>query len=727
MQCDFLSTNISQPHMEDTDALLRELRIDWETLITDDFNPLKQALRNKNSSAEASNFRNLFHRVEKVMEGIIEKSYKGFSDSVLSYMESHSLNKRCSDSILRIGEATSGLLGIKIEVKDMTREYSEAEFSEMKYGLCVELLEMKRNFNEFCVFRDEAVSGGEDGEDVGTKLQEAAKRISRIYEVMDRDGVSVMECVKKFREEMESEVSEFMRMIYRRLDLFVFHNKREYQGDFRCIVSLNALVELERYQADSFEKEYSGLVESVIREVDRRKEDERLETLVKTVMGRTRMVVDNFDVLWQMANTAFEDLDAKARNFFDEEGTVLRIYSPSGRSVVEAMAQKVLERFMAEYTEEPGRHLDDEEFRVEDLVDDIDYASVFENKYVIHERMVHGTGRQEGFSGCFTRICPPSMETAIFMKRYAFSDGMQQYLSGVLDSRYVKEKRREVERRMVHLFNDHEWCRSDYSRRRLLFYPSYERFISEFTLYPELCGISMISDFLGDIIEKKFLVFLGDGFRSQMVRDSLSDGVGDEGQMVGRFRRWLLVKAIDRNTLFLQKQYYENRFFAIETLRDINRTLGDRRVEDVKTKISRGFSLQILLEVFYFFDLFYREGRYTNKDDYYLHRILRIIEDMYDVVQGSGMETRMFGLIFECLNFYIQNNVDRLNVRSVEELGGFREKVKLLDEILGLVPGEESLKESISFINDSVSMCSNSENSRRLRQRVGMGDSGQEV
>lgn len=703
--------------MDDSDSLLRELRIDWETLITGDFNPLKQALRNMNSPADASSFRNLFHKMEKVMEDIIEKSYKGFSDSVLSYMESYKLNKRCSDSILSISKAVEGLLAMRIGVDDMTKEYDNAQFFEIKHGLCVALGEIKRCFDEVCNLKSSVEKEG-DGEDVGARLLEAVKRSSRIYEVIDENKLISIGCIERFKEEVDAEVLDLMNLIYRRLDRYVFYNRSEYQEDFRCVMLLDGLEELEKYQMTSFEREYSILIESIIKDVSRKVQEKKLEKLVEKLMGRTQMVIRNFNNLRKMVDTTFEDLDARTKDFFGEERAALRIYSPGGEKVIEEMVQKVMERFVLEYTEEPEKHFNKENFRVENFVDDIDYASVFENKYLIHEKMVQASDYQTILYGPFTKICAPTIDTAVFMRRCAFSDAMRMYLERFLDEKYIKERINGVKRKILYLLNDDECYRSDYSNSRLLLYRKYERLISEFSCHPDLCNVSIISEFLSELVEKKFLGFFDMTFKSQIIRDSLSDNSLTEEQQVDVFKKLLVARVVDRDTLFLQRQCYENMLFAVETLRDINKPLRDERVETVRSKILMGFKFQVVLEVFYFFDLFYREGKYTNKNDYYLHRILAILEDAYDCMSKLNPQERNASLLFKCLNFYVQNNVCRLNVKSVDGLQAFNRKMRLLDEILSLIEGDGSLKESISFVEDTISQSNNSSNAKKLRERA---------
>ncbi|KCZ76351.1 hypothetical protein H311_02653, partial [Anncaliia algerae PRA109] len=79
----------------DIDQVIRELRVDWEDLISNDFNPIQYIKSlEKEDSVEANDFRNIFYKVEKVMEKIIEENYQVFNDSMLLFSTFYESNKK---------------------------------------------------------------------------------------------------------------------------------------------------------------------------------------------------------------------------------------------------------------------------------------------------------------------------------------------------------------------------------------------------------------------------------------------------------------------------------------------------------------------------------------------------------------------------------------------------------------------------------------------------------
>jgi hypothetical protein len=696
--------------MEEIDSLVRELRLDWEGLLTEDYNPLRQALRNRGSSTEASSFRNIFHKVEKAMEQIIEMNYKGFSDSVLSYMEAYNLNRRCMEAIGTMIRTTDELLNIKIAVKDMAREFGECEFYETKHRLCSVLMEISDRFNDLCAIK-ERFKGRAISPHGSFELVEAAENANKIYECIEAHELMRIPCIQKFRREVDVEVNDFLELIHGRLGMFIFHNRGEYQEDFRCVVALHSLLELDRHHERNFEREYEGLIEDTIRSVDRSPGTDKLDVLMKSVAAKTVAVVRNVDTMRQRALSSFEGVAAKSRSSAEKEEPMLKIYGPEGEGIVNEKIQRVLEKFISEYTEKPEDFHDTGTFTLENIVDDIEYASLFDTKYLIHERI---TGTEAGGSASkkgFTRICTPTLKAAVIMHRYAFNDGLRSYLERLLKDRYVRQRQEQIRKKMIYLFQNSDWFKSDYSNKRLLFYHAYQECISDLVDLPEFCGVSAISEFLGGFFERKFNDYLTIKFRSGLIREI----VEDEGGKASRyFKRLLSPKAIDRADLCMQIQYCENVLFALATLRDINEVLRNERMRRTEERLRRAFRWQFILEVMYYFDLFYREGRYVDPNDYYIHKILQIVEVFCGSLPADPQAEDLFG----CLNFYVQNNVEKLNIRSARDLQNFNQKLKLLNEVLGMIESESGLKESIDFISETISNSSVSVNSRKLRSRI---------
>ncbi|KAM0671482.1 hypothetical protein CWI42_080170 [Ordospora colligata] len=709
--------------MDEADALLGELRIDWETLVTDDFNPLKQALRNKNSMVEASNFRNLFHKVEKVMEGIIEKNYKGFSDSVLSYMESYKLNKRCSENISEISKAVQGLLGMKIDVKDMTKEYESMAMYESNNSICNVLVEMRRCFEEFSMIKDEIQCDVKkhDGMYVTSqRFLDATKKASRLYDLIEENGLMEMECVSKFKAEASIEVKEFMTMVYKRLDRFVFYNEYDYQEDFRCVVMLGMLFSLDRYQTNNFEKEYFGMVESIIRSIDGDGGNNKAERLSRAICSRTANVIHNLGVLWEMADASFEGLNGKTLNIRDKASISRRIeadmnaasnqngldamlcmYGPDWQEFVEGVIVKVLKKFVSECVEGIEKYFDTEIFEAEHFADDIDYEAVFEKKYVIYERMVMEGEMEAKSPERFTKVFVSGIDIVIYLEKYVTIESMKRYLWEIINEKYVKEKQKQIRKKIAYLFEEEDWCENDHLNRRLRFYSNYKKCIDEFSIHADLCSIKDVFGFLDGLFERKFDELYRKLFRSDIINTCFLETDENEADMDDTFKKLLLVRAMDINSVYFEKKYYENMLFALDTMKEAISSIDGDKLKSVMNKIEVAIRFQMVLEMLYFFDLFYREGNYRGKDDYYFQKIVKVADDINKCIVKTDMEG-VFEFVFDCLNFYIKNNVQRLNVKSMDDLKAFAAKIKLLDEILCLVKGEGSMREAIQFIDGVV-------------------------
>ena len=57
--------------MEELQIIIKELRVDWDNMISEDFNPLHNALSAMSGSTKATEFRDMFNKLELAMQKII--------------------------------------------------------------------------------------------------------------------------------------------------------------------------------------------------------------------------------------------------------------------------------------------------------------------------------------------------------------------------------------------------------------------------------------------------------------------------------------------------------------------------------------------------------------------------------------------------------------------------------------------------------------------------------
>ncbi|EJW05133.1 hypothetical protein EDEG_00780 [Edhazardia aedis USNM 41457] len=89
--------------MDNLDNVIREIRLEYEGILSDSFNPLIHSLiLSSNSTQSSSTFNNLYHKVNDVLMQVIEFTFQGFSDSIFTYKKIQNINIRCIDDLKKI-------------------------------------------------------------------------------------------------------------------------------------------------------------------------------------------------------------------------------------------------------------------------------------------------------------------------------------------------------------------------------------------------------------------------------------------------------------------------------------------------------------------------------------------------------------------------------------------------------------------------------------------------
>ncbi|KAK6090050.1 hypothetical protein P3W45_000938 [Vairimorpha bombi] len=215
--------------MEEGELLIKELRIDNETLLTEEYNPLIQVFKNKKSN---TSFRNTYHRVEKVMENIINVSYKGFSDSVLSYMEVYNLNTK---NIFLLNETCSLLKMIstmKFDVKDVREVYGTTKHLSIKNEMVDLLNEVNKSMGEYSE---------------STDLQAKCNILIRIREMIRYNKLFLVDGINILRNDLLLEIDRFMICVYEKILEYIKDDKIENKEYLRIIRVMDKFKELDEF------------------------------------------------------------------------------------------------------------------------------------------------------------------------------------------------------------------------------------------------------------------------------------------------------------------------------------------------------------------------------------------------------------------------------------------------------------------------------------------------
>lgn len=218
--------------MEEADLLIKELRIDNETILTSDYNPVKQLFDNKRSSIS---YRNTYHRLERIMEQIININYKGFSDSVLSYMEIYNLNINCCKNLKEIKNLLYFLKDIKFDITDIKSQFEETSYYKIKMKIIDNLVHLSdllqvRPTEEFSM----------------------CTNFMNILDTLNSKLINI-QGVNTINNEIEQEIEKFMILIFDKIFEYIFKDKIENKQFLRIVQMMNFTDKFSKYLKDNLD------------------------------------------------------------------------------------------------------------------------------------------------------------------------------------------------------------------------------------------------------------------------------------------------------------------------------------------------------------------------------------------------------------------------------------------------------------------------------------------
>ncbi|KAF9764339.1 hypothetical protein NGRA_0651 [Nosema granulosis] len=768
--------------MEDAELVLKELRIDWETILTEDYNPLKQALEIKRSSIKHSNYRNIYHRVEKVMEKIIEETYKGFSDSVLSYMECYNLTANGLKDINEMIDIVKRLRNIKINTEDIYKNFKDTEYLKIKNSLCEDLVEIKNRHEDFKRLYKEG------------SILEACINIQEVRDKIKNKHLYHIKGIDTYDLEVEADVKEVCLNVFSKLDLFIYQDAIEYKEYFRIIVVLNRILKYDRYVYTNLEKNIFNCIEDIIFKVNKGDvgvwEDDRTEEtvdydvskeegvlinstvqtptkiycfyktkpmvdskpeknlkniLVKQIVSKIQTIKHNISYLRRLADSAFENLDEQSKNYYGEYSGFM-IFCSTGEENIERIVQKVINRFIDVYTDNEKKDIDVGEFENINILDNINYGEEFDEKYPIYNRIMNNKSIDEEKEEDFTLIFRPSIDICIDLYEHIREENIKQRCM-----RYIEQKGEDVLRKMLLVFQERRWDRNNYSTNTIWFLEAFLKILRDVENIVRVFGVSSLDSsfrLISRKMEEKYLSYFKNSTISECFSKSIKISkvlvVTDRGQLnvvdlysktfqdtnlkdnfkinlktmqgieitdaseyadfakveegatfkyfinfpedvKATLKKFVVSSSINNKELIFSKTKYEHVLFSINTLLELS-------LIELAYKYTFSFKISIILEIIYYFDIYYREGIFNNS--FYIKEINKIVQEVYSFIDISD--------IFEIIDYYVINNRKRLNVREERDLMDFCDGLKLLDESLSDISEKHCLKRSISYIEEEL-------------------------
>lgn len=222
--------------MDEADLLIKELRIDNETLLSTEYNPLPQVFQNKKSN---SNYRNIYHRVEKIMESIINITYKGFSDSVLSYMEVYNLNLKNVTLLSEIKSRIDEITRTTFDIENIRNIFFTTEYLKIKCDITESLKDLNDTLEEYYNCTD---------------LTEKCYKILKAKRIIKDNNLIKIEGIELLRNDILLEIEKFMIKVYSKLQEYIFRDEIQYKELLRIVKIMNKFDDFDRYLNKNYTK-----------------------------------------------------------------------------------------------------------------------------------------------------------------------------------------------------------------------------------------------------------------------------------------------------------------------------------------------------------------------------------------------------------------------------------------------------------------------------------------
>lgn len=683
--------------MEELDIILKELRVDWEGICSDDFNPLHLGLRLERDSVLASRFRDMFYRLESAMEKIIAANFKGFSGSIDGYSEFGRANKELIQAlqavidIAEVAGASSSPTATGTSIQNRVQEIQEgfrgieAEnqkkvSNELKHTICKNLIDVKQMVYEF---------------DTAQDLYKKSDMIIQSLDTLDQAEYLKIKGVDEYRKVIYGKYLSFVGDVNERIGKYIFQNKQENLHYIRCVTRMGSLQELEKFFQEHFRELFRGSIEDTIQRVYQAGHS-GIGVLCKAVSHRVESVHRNMQALIKNIVERFE-MESKI-DFYGRQ--VMPFKFCADRDFVLGVITAELGAFISRYTQFSKDAY--EGFDMGCVVDDLDYSSIYSRAHHITRKLAKVPYSKVSFNEEYTLITAPRMDITIQLLKYTTDAAIRIFLNDLINKEYTRDALASILERMDEIFATDPLVVEPETLKLKLF----ERIMELFKEHDTPEHRAAIKERLDDRIYSAFQHLFYEFFKNEFLLEMLRDSPVSEEE----FNSKIVTRSISKKDLILSAEKYQVIMCVINTLREFDVLLGTRNSSDIYCLYLTAFKRQLRMEFIYFFDLFYRQGCYK----LYTRKMMRIPRMVY----GVSQDEKYFEGLYDVLNYYIRSNVLSIGAKDREGIIAFLDNLKVLDEMLAPVEPAGSFGSIYHFFERILSNNSDDRGGRALQKRI---------
>lgn len=697
--------------MEEGKNILKELKIDWDQTVTENFSPLQMALKLSSNCNLNREFNNILHRLEETMEKLISSDFQGFNEA----FESFERYKNTNINILNnYSEAVERLKNLEIFNANPTLYNSNNEEQEVesKYKICAMIVEARDLYRSFLNSTDPYMK---------------SQKIIKVLQILSDSRVSQIKGVFEYYKTALKSYQLFSNEINKKLLDFIIRNEVENSHLFTVIIDLESILSFNDYCLKNFQKELFNLIEDLIlninEETSLKNEYDNfniLNNICQRIGNSVECIIDNMS--FSINKLSKKTIKPEEDDFFGKKKADSNfIFDLSGCMVA---IKQVLRVFIERYSLEPEKS---DGFDIDFILDSFDFSKVYSENSSVIKRLMKGSKRSSHCKNNFTLITPIDQKVISFLLSHIKNQEIRNFIFQIVESKFYSEIIVEDKISKIHhiikeisnldnlsnfetdlemnIFNILDSCITIEEERNIKIYLKRTLFITLLHSFNDI----FVSNFVIRADFKNFLETINQRYEENVPDLFKAKNYNASTFLItiDQFKDALITKNIEKSDLILTPKKYCKIFSILNFLKSINDRLESKEMSFLSDLYEKSLNRQLILDFFYYFDLLYRQGSYF----YYLKLCCKILE-----INENGKDNKDFIKDFEdCLQYYCENNVPSISVKNYKDLDQFIDALKILGEIIG-----ENIEifDCIEFFKDVRASSSKNSKGKILLQKI---------
>lgn len=735
--------------MEEAKNILKELMIDWDQCVYENFNPLQLAMKLHFNANLHKDFHTMLYRLEQIMDKIVISNLTGFSEAFKIFERYKNTNMEVLNGYSFIEEKLDGLVIMDDSSGDQFLGKFNTETPEFKakYDLCAMIVDARNLYKSFLVSEDPEVK---------------SKAIVRALTILGDRKISQIKGAFEYYKIVWKSYQMYSDEVSRNLLRFIINNEPENTLFFNIIISLETISRFDDYCQQNFQKEVFKLFEGFILEIKETAvytNDEHpdpvmgkcgsetylnnekiaktsttnaiLDLLCEKIANSIEWIVENMDFITNKSSNLF--IQADQEDFFGRKKA--RINFIFDRSGCIAAIKTVLKKFIERYAFEPEKN---ENLDMGHILDVTDYSKIYDENSSILQRIANNSKKMAVTNENFTLITIVTTEVVSYLLKHIKNHEIKSYISQVIETKLfsdamVEQKIGRIRNLLENITEDNytkmlaeghtnffsvrirsfveielteilDNCIAVEEERRVKLYLRKSLFFFLLHLYDKL----FVSTFIKEDSFKDFLNRIDQYYNQKPLNSPGGDSdkrfpIFDEDEesifgvknysatafvvSLDQFEKLLVDRHISKSDLFLNPRKYIGLTSLINLLKLLKDRFSCKEIFFLIDLYELSLLRQLLLDFFYYFDLLYRQSSYY----YYLKPCCEILEIENGLPEDGRRD--IFVKDFEtCFSSYCKNNIPSIFVKNRKELeqfidvlGIFAENISERIDISGVV------------------------------------------